>query len=130
MRLSRTLTAANRAELVEALNRAPAGSHVEIVDDPRTKAQNSLMWVLLGELARQLPHGGEHYDAEAWKCCFLKAMGKKFDFMPALDGEGVVAIGYRSSRLSKEEMAEMIERILEYGARHGVVFGVPDGRAA
>ena len=88
------------------------------------------MWLLLSQLAEGLEHCGEHYDAEAWKCAFLKAMGKKIAFMPALDGEGVVAIGYRSSTLSKDEFSELIERIYEYGSRHGVEFHGPKGSRA
>ena len=67
-------------------------------------------------------HCGEKWDPEDYKAAFLKAMGKRLRFMPSLDGQGVVAIGYRSSRLSKDEMAEMIERIYEYGASRGVIF--------
>jgi hypothetical protein len=37
-------------------------------------------------------------------------------------GDGVVAIGYRPSKLSKEEFSERIERIYHYGAEHGVDF--------
>ena len=130
MRVSRVLTAKNRDELVRMIAEAPLGSHVEIVDDPRTLAQNRLMWVQLAQLATHLKHGGDFYEAEDWKCAFLKAMGKKLRFMPALDGEGVVAIGYRSSRLSKAEMSEMIERIYEYGSRHGVSFDDPPRKSA
>jgi NinB protein len=129
MRLSRTLTAANRDELIKALSAAPLGAHVEIVDDLRTLAQNRLMWVLLGKLATQLKHGGDYYDAEAWKAAFLKACGKRLEFMPGLDGAGIVAVGYHSSKLSKEEMSEMIERIYEYGSRYGVEFEAEHGSA-
>ena len=44
--------------------------------------------------------------------------------MPALDGNGVVALGYRSSKLDKEEFADLIETIYSQGLQRGVVFPV------
>jgi hypothetical protein len=130
MRLNRTITAKNRDDLMEALRQAALGSTVEIVDDPRTSQQNRLMWALLNKVAEQVLHCGERWEPEDYKAAFLKAMGKRLRFMPALDGQGVVAIGYRSSRLSKDEMSEMIERIYEYGQRHGVMFHLNHDDAA
>ena len=122
MRLSRIITVKNRAELARAVELAPLGAQFDLIDAPRTLAQNRMMWRLLTRIADQLEHCGEHWAPDDWKCCFLKAMGKKLRFMPALDGDGVVAIGYHSSKLSRAEMSEMIEMMFEYGARHGVEF--------
>ena len=52
----------------------------------------------------------------------MKAAGHKLRFMPALDGDGVVALGYRSSKLSKEEFSDLVETIYSQGLRRGVVF--------
>jgi hypothetical protein len=128
VRLSRTITAKNRAELVRAVELAPIGAYFQLIDAPRTLAQNRLMWRLLTCIANQIEHCGEYWTADDWKCAFLKAMGKKLRFMPALDGAGVVAIGYSSSKLSKSEMSDMVELISSYGAEHGVDF--EDGRRA
>jgi NinB protein len=122
VRLTRTVTDTNRAELMAALKAAPVGSTFELVDDPRTTAQNKLMWALLNEVSAQLPWGGEHREPEDWKCAFMKAAGHKLRFMPALDGNGVVALGYRSSRLYKEEFSDLIETIYSQGLQRGVVF--------
>jgi hypothetical protein len=124
MRLSRTITDTNRAELMAALKGAPVGSTFELVDDPRTLKQNRLMWALLNEVSAQLPWGDppETYEPEDWKCAFMKAAGHKLRFMPAVDGNGVVALGYRSSRLGKEEFADLIETIYSQGLQRGVVF--------
>ena len=130
MRITRFITQANRVEILKIVEYLPLGAWVEIVDDPQTMKQRRLMYALLGELSHQLEHCGEKYDKEAWKAAFLKASGRRLEFMPALDGEGVVAIGYHSSRLGKAEMSDLIERIYEYGARYGVVFPGPKGSAA
>ena len=122
MRLTRTITDTNRAELMRAVELAPIGSTFELVDDPRTLAQNRLMWALLNEVSAQLPWGGELREPEDWKCAFMKAAGHKLRFMPALDGNGVVALGYRSSKLGKEEFSDLIETIYSQGLQRGVVF--------
>ena len=122
MRLTRSITETNRAELMAALKAAPVGATFELVDDPRTTAQNRLMWALLNEVSAQLPIGGERYEPEDFKCAFMKAAGHKLRFMPSLDGNGVVALGYRSSKLNKEEFADLIETIYSQGLQRGVVF--------
>jgi hypothetical protein len=122
MRLNRVITASNRAELVRAVQAAPFGATLELIDDPRTSKQNKLMWAMLNDVAAQLTHAGERWEPEDWKCAFMKAMGFKLRFMPALDGNGVVALGYRSSRLDKEKFAELIETIYSQGVLRGVTF--------
>lgn len=57
---------------------------------------------------------------EIWKSLFMMAAGFSFRWEPGLDGEGVVPVGFRSSRLNKAEFSDLIECIREYGARHGV----------
>lgn len=122
MRLSRTITSTNRDELVAALKAAPVGSTFELVDDPRTTQQNRLMWALLNEVSAQVKHCGEAWEPECWKACFMKSIGLKLRFMPSLDGQSVVAVGYQSSKLDKEKFSELIEAIYEFGARNGVRF--------
>ena len=122
MRLTRTITSTNRAELMAALKAAPIGAIFELVDDPRTLAQNKLMWALLNEVSTQLEWGGEFREPEDWKCAFMKSMGCKLRFMPALDGNGVVALGYRSSKLTKEKFSDLIETIYSEALSRGVVF--------
>jgi hypothetical protein len=124
VRLSRVITTHNRADLIRAVELAPLGAQFELVDDPRTTAQNRLMWALLNDISAQHFHGDppEKWEPEDWKCAFMKAMGFKLTFMPALDGQGVVALGYRSSKLDKEKFSELIETIYEFGAGNGVRF--------
>jgi hypothetical protein len=126
MRVSRPITARNRADLVQLVKDAPEGAVLELVSDPRTLAQNRLMWAMLEDVADQLRHAGEKWEADEWRCAFMKAVmkerGLKMRWMPALDGDGVVMLGYRTSKLDKEEFSELIETIHEYGSRNGVVF--------
>ena len=111
-----------RDKAIDCIRQAPTNARVEINSPQRSLAQNSLLWVLLGAFADQVEHCGRKYDAGDWKCIFMKALGKELHFAPSLDGQEIVAIGYRSSRLSKEEMANLIELIYAEGAQRGVVF--------
>lgn len=124
MRLSKRIAPKNRLEIVQAVMQAPDGSHIELITDQRTLAQNRLMQWLLADIAEQATIGGEKHSAEDWKCAFLKQAGQRMGFMPSLDGQGVVALGYSSSKLDKEQMSEMIENIYHWGDEHGVNFRI------
>lgn len=114
----------NRALIIREIDASEPGARVTIDEEAqRTGPQNRLMWKLLNCFADQYLHCGRKYDAEEWKCILLKAFGKELEFVPALDDPArVVALGYRSSLLSKEEMSNFIEFILSEGLRRGVVF--------
>jgi hypothetical protein len=134
MRLTRIVNDTNRAELMAALKAAPIGAQFDLVDDPRTSKQNRHMWALLNEVSAQLAWNGERYvpaepgdpgrryGPDDWKCAFMHAMGFTCGTMRALRGEGMVAIGYRSSHLDKETFADLIETIYSQGLQRGVVF--------
>lgn len=116
------LTDFNRAAVVSDVWAAPTGSRVTVDGPKRTNPQNRMMWRLLNCFADQVEHYGRKYDAEVWKSILLKAFGKELSFVPSLDGQSVVALGYRSSLLLTEEMAAFIEFIFSEGARLAVDF--------
>jgi len=117
------LTAFNRPHVIDAIAAAPAGARVTLEDGPpRTSPQNRLMWKLLSYFADQVVRGDRKYDCETWKAILLKAFGKELSFVPSLDGLSVVALGYRSSQLTVDEMSQFIEFIYATGAELGVVF--------
>ena len=108
---------------------APQGAVLNIRPATRTNEQNALMWSLLSEISRAKPEGRE-LTPEVWKSLFLHALGHTQRFEMALDGRGVVPVGFRSSRLTKEQFSELIEMIREYGARHDVRFADEKEKAA
>ena len=118
----RTVGIANRDDIVRDIMGLPVGSRVTIQPPRRTNAQNALMWVLLECFADQVEHYGRKYPAETWKAVFMHALGQNIDFVPSLDGQEVVALGYRSSDMDAPEMSDMIELIYSEGARLGVDF--------
>lgn len=109
----------NRMTAHRVIDAAPPGSVVNIKPPRRTLDQNAKLHAMISEVARAKPEG-RNYPVEIWKPLFLAMCGHKVRFEPALDGNGVVPIGFRTSRLSKAECAELIECIAAYAAQHGV----------
>jgi hypothetical protein len=122
MKETQTITHANRLAIIDAVAAAPIGSRVTLRGPRRTLEQNALMWVLLTAFSDQVEHFGRKYDPETWKCIGMNALGKEIDFVPSLDGESIVALGYRSSEMDKFEMSNMIELLFAEGAKRGVDF--------
>lgn len=104
--------------------RAPPNAVVTIKPEARSNEQSSLMWVLLSDISRSKPEG-RLLVPEVWKSLFLQALGHDQRFEQALDGRGVVPVGFRSSRLSKKDFSDLIMMIQEYGDRHNVAWSSP-----
>lgn len=109
----------HRANAKRLIDLAPTGAIVTVKAATRSNEQNSKLWAMLSEVSRAKPEG-RTYPPETWKCLFMAAIGKQAVWQPALDGDGVVNVGYRSSRLTVQEMSELIECISEYAARHEI----------
>lgn len=114
------LTSSYRREQAKRLiDLAPDNAVVNVKQANRTNDQNALMWSLLSEISRARPEG-RVYPPETWKVLFMHSLGFQQRFELALDGQGVIPIGYRSSRLTVQQMSDLIEVIHEYAARHGI----------
>lgn len=112
--------------LIEA---APHGAVVSVKAATRTNDQNDYMWALLSEISRAKPEG-RRWTPETWKAAFMHSLGHQVQFCEGLDGSGPFPLGFRSSRLSKQQMADLITCIIEYGTRHGVKFNDSERNAA
>lgn len=110
------------------IDSAPLGAEVNIREAGRTLDQNALFWVLLSDIARAKPQGRRH-TPDMWKAIFMKACGHHVMFLEGVDGEPF-PYGFRSSRLTKGEMSQLIEMIYAYGAEHGVQWSEPQERKA
>lgn len=108
----------------QALATAPIGVIVQIFLPRRTNEQNAKMWAMLSDLSRAKPEG-RTLRPDHWKCLLMDDLGHKPDWQPSLGGESVVNVGYKSSRLTKGQMSDMIERMYAYGAEHGVEWSEP-----
>jgi hypothetical protein len=103
---------------------APPDSVVQISAPKRTVPQNARMWAMLSDVARAAPEG-RRWTAETWKAAFMHALGHEILWQPGLDGQTPFPAGFRSSRLSKAQMGDLITMIAEYGDRHGVRWSDP-----
>ena len=85
----------------------------------RSSEQNDKMWAMLSEISAAKPEGRE-LTPDIWKALFMHSLDHTQRFEMALDGKGMVPVGFRSSRLTKAQMSDLIELMHEYCARHGV----------
>lgn len=110
-----------RAYAKRLIDAAPDYAMVTVKAGDRTLEQNAMMWSLLTDISRARPEG-RCWPPETWKAAFMAYLGHQVRFAEGLDGTGPFPLGFRSSKLSKPQMSDLIECILEYGARHGVTF--------
>jgi hypothetical protein len=105
---------------------APANATVQIAAEVRTNDQNALLWSRLSDISRAKPQGRSH-TPEVWKNLLMHACGHAVQFEQGLDGQPF-PVGFRSSRLNKKQMGELLEFATAFGNEHGVVWSEPDYR--
>ena len=115
-------SAADRARAAKYIADCPFGTRVEFKAAKRTLPQNDRMWAMLTDIAQQKEHCGRKYTPDQWKPLFMHACGREMQFVPTLDGQSFMPLGYRSSELSKDEMSALIEFMFAWGAENGVTF--------
>lgn len=122
------LHGARQREVAKSLiDAAPAGAVVTIRPPKRTNDQNAKLWAMISDVSRAMPEGRRH-TPEVWKALFMAACGHSVQFENGLDGAQPFPVGFRSSRLTKQQMSELIEFIIEYGTRHGVQWTGPEAQ--
>jgi hypothetical protein len=114
------------------IDKAPPRAAVTIAEESRSLDQNRKMRAMISDVSRARPMGRIH-STETWKCLLMDLFAgengqPKFRprWEPALDGNGVVNVGYRSSKLTKSEMSEFIEWLYAWGAEQGVRWSEPN----
>ena len=117
-----------RALAKRLIDLAPQGAVVNVREAGRTLDQNARMWAMLSDVSRAKPEG-RTMTPELWKALFMNACGHEVQFLNGLDGQPFPH-GFRSSRLSKAQMGELMEFISAYGAQHGVRWSEPQQQAA
>lgn len=108
-----------RALACGLIKAAPVDAVVTIKEAARTLDQNAKCWAMLSDVARAKPEG-RVMTAEMWKSAFMNALGHEILWQPGIDNGPPFPAGFRSSRLSKSQMADLITFVSEYGDRHGV----------
>jgi hypothetical protein len=115
----------DRAKALRWITEAPPGTRVEFKSPRRSLDQNALLWSLLGEVSHQVEWYGAKLSPEDWKDVFTASL-RRARVVPGLDPGTYVPLGMRTSDMSKEEMANLLELIAAFGAEHNVTFHDPD----
>ena len=111
----------NNRELIKRwVERAHDGYRIEISQPKRTEAQNRLLWPLLTSLSLDLKWHGLTLSPEDWKDLLTASFRKEARVVPNLEGNGFVALGMRTSTMSKAEFSDFIEFINAFASREGV----------
>jgi len=108
----------SRAKARSLVGLAPYGAVLTIKPPARTTDQNSKLWAMLSDVSRACP-GGRRLTADVWKAIFMNACGHAVQFEHGLSGEPF-PVGFRSSRLSKSQMGELIDFIEAWGSENNV----------
>jgi hypothetical protein len=104
---------------------APERGVVKISEPKRNADQNARMWAMLSDVSRAKPEG-RMWPPETWKAAFMHSLGHQVQFAEGLDGSGPFPLGFRTSRLTVRQMADLITVISEYGDRHCVEWSEPN----
>lgn len=104
----------------QLIDKAPADYVVTIREQTRSLDQSAKMWAMLSDVSRSKPQGRRH-TAEVWKELMLHACGHATQFETGLDGQPF-PVGFRSSKLTKAQMSELLEFIASWGSENGVVW--------
>jgi hypothetical protein len=86
----------------------------------RSDLQNRKMWAMIRDISQAQPEGRK-LTPDEWKAVFMQACGWEVQFLEGLDGRPFPA-GFRSSRMTVKQMADLITFIGAYGDHHGVLW--------
>ena len=99
-----------------------AGHKFTLRIEPETRStdQNRRMWSMLADVASQVDWYGQKLSSEDWKHV-LSASMKKQRAVPGIDG-GFVVLGPSTSKMTVQEMTELMDLIEAFGTQQGVTF--------
>lgn len=102
----------------QLVQKAPDDWLCRVEPPRRTGDQNDKLWAMLTDVSVSKPNG-RRMTPEQWKCVFMQACGWEVQFLEGLDGQPFPA-GFRSSRMTKKQMSDLIEFIQAWGDQNGV----------
>ena len=106
------------------VEQAPDGYIVTIREPTRSLDQNARLWAMLTDISKAMPDGRRH-TTEDWKAIFMNAAGWEVQFVDGLDGRPFPS-GFKSSRMTVRQMADLITFIAAYGDERGVKWSEPN----
>lgn len=102
----------------QLIDKAPVDGIVTISAAKRTDDQNAKMWAMLSDISRSHPEDRRHIP-EVWKCIFMAALGYEVMFAIGLNNNPFPG-GFKTSKLTKAQMSDLIEFMYAYGSEHNV----------
>ena len=102
----------------QLIDKAPQDAVVKISAAKRSDDQNNKMWAMLSDISRAAPED-RHHIPEVWKCIFMAALGHEVMFTMGLNDQPF-HVGFKTSKLTKAQMSDLIEFVYAYGAQHNV----------
>lgn len=94
---------------------------LEAKRETRSTAQNALLWARLTDIARDVDWHGQKLSTQDWKEMSTAAI-KKQRVVPGIEG-GFVVLGASTSKMTKQEMGELLDFLMAFGDQHGVSWG-------
>lgn len=110
-----------RQKLRAWVENCPPGTRIEFRAPRRSVDQNARLWAMLADI-KSKSERFKNYHADDLKTIFMNAWRKEIRVLPSLDGASLIPV-YRSSELSKSEMADLQEFISAWAAENGIEIG-------
>lgn len=111
----------DRERAIGWIKSAPAGCTVEFRHSKRSLNQNAKLWSCLSDIAQQVEWYGQKLSPDDWKDVFTASL-RRARVVPGLDAGTFVPLGMRTSDMTKQEFADLLELINAFAAERGVVF--------
>lgn len=96
----------------------------------RSAEKNAHLHAVLGAISKQKQWAGKRLDIEAWKrlmvAAFEREKGHSVEMYPALDGHGIDIVYRRTSRMSQEEIRELIHFAEAWAIDNDVILNEPE----
>ena len=106
------------------IDQAPVDAVITVKEASRNAAQNARMWAMLSDVSRSKPDG-RTYTTDVWKTLFMQACGYEVQFMNGLVDGMPFPAGFKTSRLTVKQMADLITFIQAWGDEKGVNWSEP-----
>ena len=109
---------AAKAKAAVWLQNAPNGYLVSFSEPKRSTLQNRKMWAMLNDISKSEMLGRKH-TPDDWKSILMNGCGWEVQFLEGMDGKPFPA-GFRSSRMTTKQMADLIDYMQAVGDENGV----------
>lgn len=119
----------DREKAASWARKAPEGTRIQFKRTKRSLGQNDKLWACLTDVSQQVEWYGQKLTPTDWKDMFTASL-RKASVIPGIDAGSFVLLGLHTSDMDNEEMSNLLELIMAFGAERGVIFNDPEQRAA